>query len=228
MAGTNPNFGREDGAVKRAGNDLDMSVPFADRAVNDVSDRVKIEETRLLSDNHYILKAMTFSWKRGDGTWHAGNKREVYDRGDGCAILLINRAARRVVLTRQFRLPVYVNGYKDMLIEAAAGLLEKSDPLARIKSEAEEETGYRPTNVVKVMESFMSPGAVTEKLYLYIGEYDPAARHGKGGGLAEEGEDIEVLELDFDEAVAMMADGRICDAKTMLLLQYAQLHIFGK
>jgi nudix-type nucleoside diphosphatase (YffH/AdpP family) len=195
--------------------------------MTDISDRVRIEGEKLLSDNHYILKSVSFAWKRSDGTWQSG-KREVYDRGDGCAILLFNRANRSVVLTRQLRLPLYMRGYRETLIEAAAGLLDAADPLSRIISEAEEETGYTPRNVTKVFETFMSPGAVTEKLTLFVGEYDPAQRSGKGGGLADEGEDIEVLELPFDDAVAMMADGRICDAKTVILLQYAQLHIFPK
>jgi ADP-ribose pyrophosphatase len=181
---------------------------------NDISARVRIEEDKILSDNHYVLHKVTFSWRRSDGTWQQA-ARESYDRGNGCAILLFDRARRRVVLTRQFRLPAYMNGYREMLIE----------PQARIISEAEEETGYTPRNVTKVFETFMSPGSVTEKLYLYVGEYD--TQSGKGGGLAEEGEDIDVLELLFDEAVAMMADGRIRDAKTIILLQYAQLNIFA-
>jgi nudix-type nucleoside diphosphatase (YffH/AdpP family) len=192
--------------------------------MTDISARVKIEEDKILSDNHYILHKITFSWRRGDGTWQQA-VRESYDRGNGCAILLFNSARRTVVLTRQFRMPTYMNGYRDMLIEAAAGLLDEADPAARIRSEAEEETGYTPRNVTKVFETFMSPGSVTEKLYLYVGEYD--APEGKGGGLAEEGEDIEVLELSFDEALAMMEDGRICDAKTIILLQYAALNIFA-
>jgi nudix-type nucleoside diphosphatase (YffH/AdpP family) len=196
--------------------------------MTDISDRVRIEGEKLLSDNHYILKSVSFAWRRSDGVWTHDNKREVYDRGDGCAILLFNHAKRSVILTKQFRLPAYMNGCRDMLIEAAAGLLDAADPLARIKSEAEEETGYIPSHVAKVFETFMSPGAVTERLHLFVGEYDPGQRSGKGGGLADEGEDIEVLELGFDEALAMMADGRICDAKTIILLQYAQLHIFPK
>ncbi|HEY1631453.1 MAG TPA: NUDIX domain-containing protein [Rhizomicrobium sp.] len=192
--------------------------------MTDISARVRIEEDKILSDNHYVLHKITFSWRRGDGTWQRA-VRESYDRGNGCAILLFNRARRTVVLTRQFRMPVYMNGYRDMLVEAAAGLLDEADPAARIKSEAEEETGYSPRNVTKVFETFMSPGSVTEKLHLYVGEYD--APEGKGGGLAEEGEDIEVLELSFDEALAMMRDGRICDAKTIILLQHAALDLFA-
>ena len=194
--------------------------------MSDISGRVRIESETLLSDNHYILKAFSFAWKRSDGEWRAGNKREVYDRGNGCAILLYNPSRRTVVLTKQFRLPAYMNGYRDQLIEVAAGLLDEADPLSRVISEAEEETGYAPKNVKPVFAPFMSPGAATERVYLFTGEYDSASRPGKGGGLESEGEDIEVFELSFDEAVAMMMDGRICDAKTMLLLQYAQIHIF--
>jgi nudix-type nucleoside diphosphatase (YffH/AdpP family) len=194
--------------------------------MTDISDRVRIEDTAILSDNHYILRNITFSWKRGDGTWQR-SKREAYDRGNGCAILLFDPARRSVVLTRQFRMPAFLNGYREMLIEAAAGLLDEADPKARIIAETQEETGYTPRNVTKVFETFMSPGSVTEKLYFFTGEYDHDARSGKGGGLADEGEDIDVLEMAFDEAVAMMADGRICDAKTIMLLQYAQLHLFN-
>jgi len=191
--------------------------------MTDITTRVRLEDDTILSDNHYTLHKVTFSWRRSDGAWQR-TARESYDRGNGCAILLYNRARRTVVLTRQFRMPAYMNGYREMLIEAAAGLLDEADPQARIISEAEEETGYTPRNVKKVFETFMSPGSVTEKLHLYIGEYD--ARDGQGGGLADEGEDIDVLELPFDEALAMMKDGRICDAKTIILLQYAALNVF--
>jgi nudix-type nucleoside diphosphatase (YffH/AdpP family) len=195
--------------------------------MTDISDRVRIDETTILSDNWYILRKIKFAWRRKDGTWQEGT-REAYDRGNGCTILLFNRAQRSVVLTQQFRLPTYLNGYREMLIEAAAGLLDNASPEDRIRAETEEETGFAPTNVTKIFEMFTSPGSVTEKMYFFVGEYTPGAKVGDGGGLAEEGEDIEVLELPFDEAVAMMADGRICDAKTIILLQYAQLHIFPK
>jgi nudix-type nucleoside diphosphatase (YffH/AdpP family) len=194
--------------------------------MSDVSARVRIEDDKLLSDNHYVLRKVTFAWKHTDGQWRR-TSREVYDRGNGCAILLYSRARRTVVLTRQFRMPAYQNGYRDLLIEVAAGLLDEADPLSRVVSEAEEETGYRPINVRKICECFTSPGAVTEKITLFVGEYDADARRGKGGGLKDEGEDIEVIEVPFDETVAMMTDGRICDAKTIILLQHAQLHIFA-
>lgn len=195
--------------------------------MTDISDRVKIEDVSVLSDNWYILRKVRFQWRRGDGGWQE-TTREAYDRGNGCAILLFNRETRSVVLTRQFRMPAYMNGYREMLIEAAAGLLDDASPEERIRAEAEEETGYKVHHVTKVFEAFMSPGSVTEKLYLFMAEYDPKMRDGEGGGIADEGEDIEVLELPFDEAVAMMKDGRICDAKTIMLLQHAQLHIFAK
>ncbi|HSC61280.1 MAG TPA: NUDIX domain-containing protein [Rhizomicrobium sp.] len=193
--------------------------------MTDISDRVRIESAKTLSDDHYILRKVEFAWRRSDGTWQK-TAREVYDCGDGCTILLFNRDKRSVVLTRQFRMPAYRQGYRDLLVEAAAGLLDGAAPEDRIVHEAEEETGFTPRNVRKVHECYMAPGAVTQKIHLFVGEYDPAARSGKGGGLMDEGEDIEVLEMPFDEAVAMMSDGRIQDAKTIMLLQHAQLHIF--
>jgi nudix-type nucleoside diphosphatase (YffH/AdpP family) len=195
--------------------------------MTDISDRVRIESIKTLSDNHYILKKVEFAWRHTNGTWH-NSAREVYDRGDGCTILLYDPKRRTVILTRQFRMPLYMHGYRDLFTETAAGLLDDADPEARIKSEAEEETGYTPKNVRKVMACYTSPGAVTEKIHLFVGEVDATSKSGKGGGLADEGEDIEVLELPFAEAMARMQDGRICDAKTIMLLQYAQLHIFAK
>ena len=141
-----------------------------------------------------------------------------------CCPTIVKR--RTVVLVRQFRYPAYVNGYDDLLIETAAGLLDNESPENRIRAEAEEETGYRLHDVHKVFEAFMSPGAVTEKLHFFVAEYEPDMKIGAGGGLADEGEDIEVLELSIDEALAMITDGRIVDAKTIMLLQYAALHIF--
>jgi nudix-type nucleoside diphosphatase (YffH/AdpP family) len=190
-----------------------------------VSDRIRIKDVRVLSDNHYLLKTTTFEYRRGNGEWQTQH-RETYDRGNGATLLPYNRAQRTVVLVRQFRYPAYVNGYDGLMIEAAAGLLDNVSPETRIRAEAEEETGYRLGAVSKVFEAFMSPGAVTEKLHFFIAEYEPAMRVGSGGGLADEGEDIEVLELSIDQALAMVADGRIADAKTIMLLQYAALHIF--
>ena len=137
------------------------------------------------------------------------------------------RRARTVILTRQFRYPAYANGYDDLMIEACAGLLDEAAPDARIRAEVEEETGYRLGSIEKIFECFMSPGAVTERLYFFVAEYRSDMRVGDGGGLHDEGEDIGVLELPFDVAMAMFGDGRICDAKTIMLLQYAALHLFG-
>lgn len=191
-----------------------------------VANRIRIKATRLLSDNWYILRTTTFDWLRANGEWQTQH-RETYDRGNGVALLLYNAERRTVILTRQFRYPAYVNGHDDLMIEAAAGLLDDELPEARIRAEVEEETGYRLTEIRKVFEVFMSPGAVTEKLHLFVGEYRDDMKVGSGGGLHAEGEDIEVLELPFDEALAMTSDGRIVDAKTIMLLQYAALHIFN-
>jgi len=190
-----------------------------------ISDRVRIKDERVLSHARYLLKSITFGYRRGNGEWQT-QTREVYDRGNAATLLPYNLADRTVVLVRQFRLPAYVNGHDDLLIEAAAGLLDDETPEVRIRAEAEEEIGYRLDHVVKVFEAFMSPGSVTEKLHFFVAEYDPSMRIGSGGGLADEGEDIEVLELPIDQALAMIADGRIADAKTIMLLQYAALNIF--
>jgi nudix-type nucleoside diphosphatase (YffH/AdpP family) len=191
-----------------------------------VSDRVRVKDVRLLSENKYILKATTFEWRRDNGQWQT-QVRETYDRGNGAALLPYNRARRTVMLVRQFRYPAFVNGYDDLLIEAAAGMLDDADPEARIRAEAEEEIGYRLHDVHKVFEAFMSPGAITEKLHFFVAEYEPEMKISDGGGIAEEGEEIHVLELGIDEAMAMVTDGRIVDAKTIMLLQHAALHLFA-
>src|SRR6516165_3219507 len=151
-----------------------------------VSDRVHVKDVRLLSDNKYVLKVTTFDWRRNDGEWQT-QARETYDRGNGAALLPYHRKQRTVVLVRQFRYPAFVNGYDDLLIEAAAGMLDNASPEARIRAEAEEETGYRLHDVHKVFEAFMSPGAVTEKLHFFVAEYEPEMRVSDGGGLAHEG-----------------------------------------
>jgi nudix-type nucleoside diphosphatase (YffH/AdpP family) len=190
-----------------------------------ISDRIRIQNVRVLSDNWYVLKTTTFAWRRANGEWQTQH-RETYDRGNGATLLPYNLAQRTVVLVRQFRYPAFVNGYDDLLIEAAAGLLDNESPEIRIRAEAEEETGYRLGDIKKVFEAFMSPGSVTEKLHFFVAEYEPAMKIGSGGGIADEGEDIEVLELPIDSALTMIGDGRIADAKTIVLLQYAALHIF--
>jgi nudix-type nucleoside diphosphatase (YffH/AdpP family) len=194
--------------------------------MDDVSDRVRIHGTETLSARKYTLKAYDFAWRRGDGTWQRMN-REVYEKGDAAAILLYNRAQRTVVLVRQFRMPAFLGGYRHGLIEACAGMLDGEAPDVRIREEAEEETGHRVHDVQELFSAFMSPGALMEKITFFAAEYDATSRAGAGGGLQDEGEDIEVLELPFDDAVAMMADGRICDAKTIMLLQWAQLNLFA-
>ena len=191
-----------------------------------IAHRVRIESVQTLSDDWYLLKKTTFSWRRNDGTWQS-QSRETYDRGNGAAILLYDPDRRTVVLVRQFRFPAFVNGYDDLMLEAAAGLLDNADPEARIRKEAEEETGYRVREVRKVFEAFMSPGSVTEILHFFVGRYSLADRVSEGGGEIAEGEDIEVLELGFDEAMAKVASGEIRDAKTIMLLQYAAMTIFA-
>jgi ADP-ribose pyrophosphatase len=191
-----------------------------------VQDRVEIKQSALLSDDWGVLKKTTYALHTLDGGW-AEHTRETYDRGNGATLLLYNRARRTVVLTRQFRLPAYVNGHDGFLVEAAAGLLDGARPEERIRAEVEEETGYRVGAVRHLWDAFMSPGSVTERLHFFVAEYEAGDRVGAGGGLAEEGEDLEVLELGIDEAVAMIGSGGIVDAKTIMLLQYAQLHLFA-
>ena len=188
-----------------------------------MDDRIRIKRVETLSDDWYVLKKTTFDYRRADGTWQTLS-RETYDRGNGATILLYNRAKRSVVLTRQFRYPAYVNGHPGMLIEACAGLLDERDPETAIKAETEEETGYRIGEVNKVFEAFMSPGSVTEKLFFFVAEYDPLSKASTGGGLESDGEDIKVLEINFDEALQMIASGEIMDGKTIMLLQYARLN----
>jgi nudix-type nucleoside diphosphatase (YffH/AdpP family) len=190
-----------------------------------ISDRIRVKNVRLLSDNHYTLKTTTLEWRRADGEWQTQH-RETYDRGNGAALLPYNLARRTVMLVKQFRYPAYVNGCDDLLIEAAAGLLDNESAEKRIRAEAEEEIGYRLRDIKKVFEAYMSPGSVTEKLHFFVGEYQPDMKVGDGGGNADEGEDIEVLELGIDEALAMITEGRIMDAKTIMLLQYAAMNIF--
>ena len=184
---------------------------------------IKIQKTELLSDNWYILNKVTFDYQKKDDSWIT-QKREVYDRGNGAAILLYNTQQKTVILTRQFRLPTYLNGNETgMMIEVCAGLLDEDHPEQCIIRETEEETGYRLTKVTKIMETYMSPGAVTEILYLFVGEYDESMKVSDGGGVEHEEENIDVLEMTYDEAYAMIESGEIKDAKTIMLLQYAKI-----
>jgi nudix-type nucleoside diphosphatase (YffH/AdpP family) len=192
-----------------------------------LAERVRIREIKTLSDDWYVLKKTTFDYRRRDGTWQT-QSRETYDRGNGATLLLYDPDRRTVVLTRQFRFPAFVNGCRELLIETPAGLLDDASPAERVRAETEEETGYRVRDVRQVFEAFMSPGSVTEKLYFFVGRYAPSDRVLSGGGNHAEGEDIEVLELSIDDALAMIRSGAIQDGKTIMLLQYAALHIFAR
>jgi nudix-type nucleoside diphosphatase (YffH/AdpP family) len=192
-----------------------------------IANRVRIDKIELLSQNWGKLNKYTISYRRSDGTWQS-QPREVYDRGNGATILLYDLARRTVVLTRQFRLPAFINGYDDLLIETPAGLLDKASPEDRIRSETEEETGFHITHVRKVFEAFMSPGSVSEKLYFFIAEYSAADRKSAGGGLAHEGEDIDIFEPTIEAALKMVENGEIVDGKTILLLQHAALTMFAR
>jgi nudix-type nucleoside diphosphatase (YffH/AdpP family) len=185
-------------------------------------DRVRVVDTTVLSNDWYTLKKVTFDFLRRDGTWQR-QSREIYDRGNGATMLLHNRQTGNVMLTRQFRMPVFVNGHDGMLIEAPAGLLDDASPEARIRHEVEEETGFRVRDVRKVFEAYMSPGSVTEKLYFFIGEYDSSMRVSDGGGLKDEGEDLEVMEMPLQTALRLINEGRIVDGKTIMLLQHVAL-----
>ncbi|MBK8452911.1 MAG: GDP-mannose pyrophosphatase NudK [Thiofilum sp.] len=191
-----------------------------------MNQRVKIHSFEVLSDNWYILRKATFDYLRNNGEWQT-QTREVYDRGNGATILLYNLEQQTVILTRQFRFPTYINGLADgLLIETAAGLLDQASPEERIRLEAEEETGYTVQTIQKVFEAYMSPGSVTEKLYFYIAEYQSKDKLTTGGGIESEGEDIEVLELPFQQAMQMITTGEIQDGKTIMLLQHAALTVF--
>ncbi len=187
---------------------------------------VNILKNEILSDNWYLLRKITFEHQAKDGTWETLS-REAYDRGNGATILLYNKTAQTVILTRQFRLPTYLNGNESgYLVECCAGLLDEDNPEECIKRETQEETGYKVSEVKKVFEAYMSPGSVTELLYFFVAEYSGAMKVGDGGGLKEETENIQVLELPFIEALAMIEKGEIKDAKTIMLLQYAQINLF--
>jgi nudix-type nucleoside diphosphatase (YffH/AdpP family) len=187
------------------------------------SDRVHIIEERLLSDDWYVLKKTTFDYRCRDGRWQR-QSRETYDRGNGAVLLLFNADRNTVVLTRQFRFPAYVNGCPDgLLIEACAGLLDGEDPHTCIRREAQEETGFVVRAPRKILEAYMSPGSVTEKLHFFVAEYEPQDRVSEGGGDAAEGEDIEVIEVSLTRALHLIANGAIQDGKTIMLLQYAAL-----
>jgi nudix-type nucleoside diphosphatase (YffH/AdpP family) len=186
---------------------------------------IELLTTEVLSDDWYVLRKITFRIRKRDGSWET-QSREAYDRGNGATILLYDLTRRTVILTRQFRLPTYVNGNASgMLIEACAGLLDRDNAEQCITRELREETGFDIRHVRKVMEVYMSPGSVTEMLHFFVAEYSEAHRVNDGGGVEEE--DIEVVELHFDDALGQITSGEIRDAKTIMLLQYAALHIFN-
>lgn len=188
-----------------------------------MQNRIRILDVQTLADDWAVLKKTKYQFLRSDGTWQT-TARETYDRGNGATILLYNRARRTVILTRQFRYAAYVNGYDGLLIETCAGLLDERDPETAIREETQEETGYTIAEPRRVFTAYMSPGSVTEKLTFFVAEYNAIAKTGAGGGLADDGEDIGTLELSFNEALAMIERGDICDGKTIMLLQYAQIH----
>lgn len=186
--------------------------------------KIEITETKVLSDNWYTLRKITYNYQKKDGTWET-QSREAYDRGNGATILLYNKNSKTVILTRQFRMPTYLNGNETgMLIEACAGLLDKDNAEECIRRETEEETGYKISSVQKLFEVYMSPGSVTETVHFFAAEYTKDMKVNEGGGVADEQENIEVLEFDFDIAYRMIASGEIKDAKTIMLLQYAKIN----
>lgn len=180
--------------------------------------RIQVVKEEVLSDNWYILRKVTFNYRRKDGNWET-QSREAYDRGNGATILLHNPEKNTVILTRQFRMPTYVNGNSSgMLIESCAGLLDNDNPEDAIRRETEEETGFVVTNIRKVFEAYMSPGSVTEKLYFFTADYSDLTEKRLGGGIDEE--EIDVLELSLPEAMQMIGRGEIADGKTIMLLQH--------
>ena len=189
-----------------------------------MNEKIRNLQTTVLSDNWYVLRKVTYEFLGRDGKWQQ-QSREAYDRGNGATILLYNKANQTVILTRQFRMPTYLNSNEQgYLIETCAGLLDKDNPEDCIRKETEEETGYKISSVQKAFEAYMSPGSVTEILYFFTAEYTKDMKVSDGGGLEEETEHIEVLELPFTKALDMVKTGEIKDAKTMMLLQYAQIN----
>ncbi|MEU5770998.1 NUDIX domain-containing protein [Streptomyces asoensis] len=187
------------------------------------NDRVRVVDVEVLACDWSVLRRTTFDYRHGDGHW-SREQRETYDRGDGATILLYDPDRRTVLLTRQFRLPAYVNGHPDgMLLETAAGLLDGDDPREAIRREAAEETGRTVHEVEHVYDVFMSPGSVTERLSFFAAPYDGSVPGADTAGVAAEGEDIAVVELPFTEALDLVRTGAVADAKTIMLLQWAAL-----
>tara|TARA_Y100000588_G_C13944326_1_gene791458 strand:+ start:196 stop:783 length:588 start_codon:yes stop_codon:yes gene_type:complete len=190
-----------------------------------MNDKVRNMKVSILSDNWYTLNKVDFEYLNNQNTWEH-QSREAYDRGNGAVVLLYNPDQKTVILTRQFRMPTYLNKNSDgMMIEACAGLLDENDPKTAIIKEIEEETGYRIKTVEKIFESYMSPGSVTEILHFFIAAYSESQKVSEGGGAVDETENIEVLEYSFQDALALIKTGEIKDAKTIMLLQYAQINL---
>jgi nudix-type nucleoside diphosphatase (YffH/AdpP family) len=194
---------------------------------NGIADRIRIKSVEILSDDWARLTKTTFEYRRNDGSWET-QIRQTYDRGNGAAILPFDRERSTVLLVRQFRYPAFVTGHPEPLIEACAGLLDEHDPETAIRKEAEEELGYRLRDVRRLYTPYMSPGSVTERLTFFIADYTPADRISDGGGAADEGEDIEVLEMTLDEALSQVRNGTIIDAKTIMLLQHLRLDMLER
>lgn len=183
--------------------------------------RIRLVKEEVLADDWYLLRKFTFDYRRRDGAWQR-QTREVYDRGNGAVILLYHLARETVLLVRQFRLPAYLNGCRDgLLLEACAGLLDGEDAAACIMREAQEETGFKVRTPCQVFEAYMSPGSVTERLHFFVAEYEDHDRVSSGGGAADEGEDIEIVEMGLSDALGLIDSGTIQDGKTIMLLQYA-------
>lgn len=195
-------------------------------AVRIESQRIKVTDRSCLSDNWARLEQVSFDYKRSDGSWQK-QKREIYHRGHGAAILLYNLVMGTLVLTRQFRFPAWDSGDDGFLLEVPAGIIESEDASATIRKETQEETGFIINEPAFLFKAYATPGSVTEQLHYFCAAYEPAQRSGQGGGLVEEGEDIEVLEVELERAVRWIKTGKIVDAKTIILVQYAQLHIFA-
>jgi GDP-mannose pyrophosphatase NudK len=186
--------------------------------------KITITNKEILANNWYTLRKITFDYQNKNGNWET-QIREAYDRGNGATILLYNKSNKNIILTRQFRMPTYLNGNETgMMIEACAGLLDKDNAEDCIKRETEEETGYQVSDVRKIFEVYMSPGSVTEIVHFFVGEYTNDMKISDGGGIDSEQENIEVIEISFEKAYQMIATGEIKDAKTIMLLQYAKIN----
>ena len=201
--------------------------PAPNDGENALQDRIRIKSVEILSDDWARLTKTTFDYRRSDGGWET-QIRQTYDRGDGAVILPFDRERSTVLLVRQFRYPAFVTGHPEPLIEACAGLLDEHDPETAIRKEAEEELGYRLRDIRRLYTPYMSPGSVTERLSFFTADYTPADRISDGGGAADEGEDIEVLEITLDEALAQVRDGRIVDAKTIMLIQHLRIEMLER